>query len=282
MAYTAEVSRQNPSCILFLIDQSGSMSDPFGGQSRKSKNKAERLADAVNRLLFELSIRCTKDHNEGVRNYYDVGVIGYGTQVGSALGGALKGRDLVPIREVADNPARVDERTQKVEDGAGGLSEQTVKFPVWFDAVASGGTPMCQALRRAHTLLHTWVQAHPQSFPPIVINITDGEATDGEPRIPAQTLRQLATNDGNLLLFNLHLSSHRGYPILYPDSDSGLPDEYAQQLFEMSSLLPSHIREAAQSKDYAVGSESRGFVFNADIVEVIQFLDMGTRAKALR
>jgi hypothetical protein len=279
MLYGAEINRQNPSCILFLIDQSGSMDEAFGGEAR---NKAARLADAINRLLFELTIRCTKSQAEGVRNYYDGGVIGYGARVGPTLGGPLAGRELVSMREVADSPARVETRQRKVEDGAGGLVEESVKFPVWFDPVASGGTPMCQALQQAHVILSTWVQNHAKSFPPIAINITDGEATDGDPTAPAAALRTLATDDGNLLLFNLHLSSQAGAPILYPESDAQLPDVYARQLFAMSSLLPPHIREAAGSEGYVIGPQSRGFVFNADIVEVIKFLDIGTRAKALR
>lgn len=82
-----------------------------------------------------------------------------------------------------------------------------------------------------------------------------------------------------MLFFNLHLSSRPGVPILYPQSEAGLPDEFAHQLFQMSSMLPPHIREAAASGGYAVGPQSRGFVFNADIVEVIKFLDLGTRAE---
>ena len=35
MPYTAEISRANPTCFLFLIDQSGSMADPFGGGADK-------------------------------------------------------------------------------------------------------------------------------------------------------------------------------------------------------------------------------------------------------
>src|SRR5206468_1673286 len=31
MAYQAEISRKNPGCFLFLVDQSESMEDPFGG-----------------------------------------------------------------------------------------------------------------------------------------------------------------------------------------------------------------------------------------------------------
>src|SRR5262249_45243871 len=142
MPYAAEISRTVPSCFLFLIDQSGSMQDKWAGESGKSK--AESLADIINRLLMNIVIRCTKE--EGVRDYFDIGVIGYGNNVGPAFGGALVGRAVVPVSDVANLPTRVEDRTRKVEDGAGGLVEQTVKFPIWFDPTASGGTPMCQAL----------------------------------------------------------------------------------------------------------------------------------------
>src|SRR5215471_10411615 len=133
MPYTAEISRTNPSCFLFLIDQSGSMQDSFGS-GELAKNKADGVADAINRLLQNLVIKCAK--SEGVRDYYFVGVIGYGAEVGPAFGGALAGQELVPISQVADQPARVEVRVKKVDDGAGGLVDQSVKFPIWFDPVA--------------------------------------------------------------------------------------------------------------------------------------------------
>ena len=71
MPYIAEISRGNPSCFLFLIDQSGSMRDPFGVDP--SKRKADGVADAINRLLQNLAIKCAK--MEGVRDYYHVGVL---------------------------------------------------------------------------------------------------------------------------------------------------------------------------------------------------------------
>lgn len=279
MPYIAEVSRTQPSCFLFLIDRSGSMSDPFSGGA-EGKNKADGVADAINRLLQNLVIKCAK--SEGVRDYYHVGVIGYGAESGPAFGGALAGLELVPISQVADQPARVEERTKKVDDGAGGLVDQVVKFPIWFDPVAHGGTPMCAALERAHRLMTAWVAQHPDSYPPIVINITDGEATDGDPRPNAELLRGLSTSDGNLLLFNCHLSGAAGTPVLFPETAAGLPDPYAEQLFEMSSPLPSRLREAAQSEGFAVGAQPRGFAFNADLVELIRFLDIGTRPSNLR
>ena len=88
MPYTAEISRTNPTCFLFLVDQSSSMLEPFGAQPEKQK--AEGVADAINRLLQNLVLKCAK--SEGIRDYFHVGVIGYGGQVASAFGGALAGQ----------------------------------------------------------------------------------------------------------------------------------------------------------------------------------------------
>jgi hypothetical protein len=279
MPYSAEISRSNPSMFLFLIDQSGSMSDRFGAGDSEKK-KADGVADAINRLLQDLSIKCAKE--EGVRDYYHVGVIGYGRKVGPAFSGALAERELVPISTVAETPARVEERTRKVEDGAGGLVDQSVRFPIWFEPVANGGTPMCQALVRANDILKKWLEEHPDCFPPIVINITDGEATDGNPALPAKNLTELASSDGNVLLFNLHLSSQKTTPVEFPSSEEGLPDKYARSLFSMSSVLPEYMRTVAGQEGVETSPNTRGFVFNADIVSVIRFLDIGTRPSNLR
>jgi hypothetical protein len=202
--------------------------------------------------------------------------------VGSAFNGPLIGRKLVPISEVGNLPARVEERTKKVDDGAGGLVEQRIRFPVWFDPVASGTTPMCKALSVAQRILQGWLLQHPNCFPPIVINITDGEATDGDPSGPAEAIRNLSSNDGEVLLFNLHLSSQRAPSIEFPDSEDRLPNQFARLLFRMSSKLPDYMRSIALEEGYRVSEETRGFVFNADIVAVIRFLDIGTRPSDLR
>ena len=38
-------------------------------------------------------------------------------------------------------PARVEERIKKSDDGAGGILEQKIRMPVWFEPTAEGGTP---------------------------------------------------------------------------------------------------------------------------------------------
>ncbi len=278
MTYSAEISRVNPTCFIFLLDQSTSMNDAIGGEV--PQRKAEVVADAVNRLLTELSVKCAKE--EGVRDYFHVAVVGYGQAVGSAFTGSLAGRDLVPLSEVADNPARVEERTKKVPDGAGGLVDTAVSFPVWFDPTANGGTPMCRAMGYARSLVEKWLAEHPGCFPPIVLNLTDGQSTDGDPSTEASTIQAQASADGAAILFNLHVSEAGASAVTFPDSDTALPDSFSRALFAMSSLLPPHMRSYANEQGFRTSDATRGFVYNADIASVVQFLDIGTRATDLR
>src|SRR5439155_16126206 len=202
--YTAPISRANPMALVFLLDQSSSMLEPFGAQP--DQRKADGVADALNRLLQNLVLKCTKA--DGVRDFFHVGLISYGGRVASAFGGPLAATDPArrkssyPISQIADNPLRVEVRRRKVPDGAGGLVEEEFKFPVWFEAHPTGRTPMCEALRKAGEFAQSFLAAQPNCYPPIVIHITDGQPTDGDPREAAEALRGLASRDGNVLLFN--------------------------------------------------------------------------------
>jgi hypothetical protein len=277
--YSAEISRANPTSFVFLLDQSASMQDPIG--SGEGQRKCDVVADALNRLLSELAIKCAKE--EGIRDYFYVSVFGYGgSGAGPALSGSLAGRDLVPLSEIAASPARLETRPKKVPDGAGGLVDQEIKFPVWVDPVANGGTPMSNALMKAQSVVSRWLSDHPACYPPVILNLTDGEANDGDPAIPAGALRELASADGPVLLFNLHVSSDKNPPIIFPDNDAALPNQYARSLFNMSSILPDQMRTYAQQQGIAVSDNTRGFVFNSDMTSIVQFLDIGTRTSDLR
>jgi hypothetical protein len=248
------------------------MADPFGGD--EVVRKADFVADVVNHTLHDLVIRCTK--TEEVRNYYYVSVIGYGRTVGPALGGALANRSLAPIAEIAEYPLRVETRLKSVPDGMGGIIEMPVRFPVWLYPLADGGTPMCQAFTQARVVIDQWLAAHPQGFPPTVLHLTDGESGDGDPTALGQEMMSLGTDDGQVLIFNCHVSSRRSSKIDYPTGNSKLPDGFARTLFQVSSLLPVNFLAAAKQLGVNAVEGSRGFVFNADPSSVVQFYEIGT------
>jgi hypothetical protein len=278
MAFTAEISRTNPTCLLFLVDQSSSMDGPFGGQP--GKKKSEGVADAINRLLQNLVLKCAKA--DGVRDYFHVGVIGYGAEVEPKLAGTNAQQALAPISSVANNPLRLEQRARMVDDGAGGLVEQAFKFPVWFEPVAGGKTPMNAAVNLAKDILADFIATYPDCFPPLVINLTDGKPTDANPLDAAVAVKALKSTDGNVLMFNAHLSSSPAPPVCFPSDEDVLADKYAKLLFRMSSILPPKLMSAARDEGYAINGPARGFVFNADLVAVIRFLDIGTRVAAPR
>jgi hypothetical protein len=57
-------------------------------RTESGRSKAQFVADVLNKTLYTLVTNCSKA--DGVRNYFDVGVIAYGgTEVGSGFGGAL-------------------------------------------------------------------------------------------------------------------------------------------------------------------------------------------------
>jgi hypothetical protein len=274
MAYSAEISRINPSCFLFVIDQSGSMSDNY---ISVNKPKSEALADVINRMLQQLVIKCAK--SEGVRDYYYAGVIGYGANgVNPAFSGNLSKKTLVPISEIANNPARIEERTKKVSDSAGGLVDMTVKFPIWFDPVANGGTPMTEAFRQANNIISNWLTSNPHCFPPVVIHITDGESTDGDPTEEMKKLTSQSSNDGEVILFNLHTHARSSNAISFPGPEITLPDEYAEMLFSGASSLPSFMRQiASQEFGLKLSDGAKAFVLNGDIDLIITAIEIGTR-----
>lgn len=275
MPYNANISQAHPILFVLLLDQSGSMSSPLG---ESGMSKAEVIADIVNNFLAELVMRGTKGYK--VNDYCEVAILGYGAQQGYVLpgfSGNLSGKEVVRISEIGNFPARTESKIKKIPDGAGGITEISVQKPIWFEPTAGGDTPMTLAFQRAYDLISRWVVNHSQSYPPIVINITDGEPTDGDPTVYAEQIKNLRTSDGNVLLFNCYISSNIANPILFPDSKEVLKDSFGKKLFEMSSILPQTITETARQNGLTIGNNARGFVYQAGLKDVVQFVEVGTR-----
>ena len=205
--YSARISRKTPALFVILIDQSGSMEEPttlYG----KSVSKAEAVATTVNMLIGELLHRSRRE--EGYRDYFDIAVLGYHDEVVEPL--LCKGKRLfVKPSELyeRDTPRLQIQRERKLPDGRTLFS--VVEQREWITPFAQGQTPMHAAFLKAYELVRDWcaIRAHGACYPPVVFNITDGEASDcdeaGLEEIAAR-IRQVGTSDGNTLLMNIHIS----------------------------------------------------------------------------
>jgi hypothetical protein len=273
MGYAAPISRDHPTCLLFIIDQSTSMNMRMSIE----KSKAQFLADVLNKTLYTLIVSCTKA--EGIRNYFEIGVIAYsGTAVHNGFQGPLAQRYLNPISSIAGLPLRIEERKQRFVAADESVSERIVKFPIWIEPVSRGKTNMCAAFRQAVTELRCWSESHPDSYPPTVLHVTDGHPTDGDPEPLAEEMKRIRTRDGETLVFNLHVDIGGHPPIIFPSAVAKLSDRYAHRLFRMSSQLPIPTVRVAAQRGIVIEQGGRGFMFNGDAKQIVDFFDIGTRA----
>lgn len=280
--YTAQITRNTPTAFIFMIDQSISM-------SRKLNYRGEfiTLADAVARIvnnqINELVLRCIKTNE--VRHYYDIAVIGYGDDANYGWKGTLAGRDFVSPEELKNNPfkkitVKEEKRTRK------GVELKEVEKVQWVGPVAAGKyTRAHKAFAMAKDLLDKWMKEHHEKdcYPPTIINITDG-AFNGivNPREVntqlANELKALFTNDGNVLLWNIHVTPDNQEQILLPISKTELnEDKYSEWLYDMSSLLPSRYNQPiGDLRGDAENTRHVAMATNTDLSTLIQLMDIGT------
>ena len=167
MSYSADISRTNPGCFIFLIDQSASMKTSLSALGSQTKMAA--AADAVNRCLDAITQRCSQ--GDDIRDYFHIAIVGYSTnhlgkaRIRSILDGTSPERPFLTISAVADL-AEIEDRPVKEPDGAGGLVDAIRKFPVWVTPQAHHGTPMREAFSAAADAVSAWTIQNPDSFPP--------------------------------------------------------------------------------------------------------------------
>lgn len=140
---------------------------------------------------------------------------------------------------------------------------------------------MCEAMAAAGLIVKGFIEKYPEAYPPIVLNLTDGIPSDGNPQATARTIRQMSTTDGPALVFNLLLSNELQPPLFFPSDESPLTDNCAKLLFRMSSELPPVMVAGARTEGYTLKPHARGVVINADPASIVRFLDIGTRVSSL-
>lgn len=257
--YIKSIATASPGLILILLDQSSSMS---------YDNKAQDAAKAVNRVIYEIVLSCQSGELIQPRCY--VSVIGYGHSIYPITGGS--------ITEVAANQLRIEVIEQKIADNAGELFSVKTDVPIWIDPRAEGGKPMAEAFEQAYPIINKWIQSHPNSFPPIVLNVTDGqEKNPSLVKVAANKVMNLGTSDGKVLIFNAHITgSKTSAEIQFPFSVSGIADQYAKFLFDISSEIPPRLFQVLQDIGLKAHSNSRGLIFNATAETLIKLLTFGT------
>lgn len=259
--YSRVIATSSPGLIVILVDQSSSMGVSYGTTTRD-----QFAALAVNRTIYEIIASCRKGEKVSDRCY--IAVIGYGDTVGAVVGGTPS-----ELQEPQHGTTPVK---KLVSDGAGGLVEIRSEMGVWLQPKAGGSTPMAEAFQLAAQLIENWTNDNPESFPPIVINISDG-APDSpeETRNAAQRVAGMGTTDGKTLIYNCHIGA--GTPeIRLPANTADLPDGNARLLFDISSVIPDAMVPHAHNAGLNPVPGSRGLMINASPESLVKLMVFGS------
>lgn len=265
-------SSATPGLLIILLDQSGSMLWQYEG----SDTRTAFASRAVNRVIDNI-IQKNFD-GDAPKNRCFISVIGYNHDVKELCSGWLK--------ELAANPLRYENLKKKMPDGAGGIVEVDVQQPVWVEPINSdGATNMLGAFKLAKQLAEKWITDNAENPAPVIINISDGvpyyEGKDSricmqETTTMAKEIMNLSNSDGNVLIFNAQIDDKGNGSVVFPTDRNKISQEEAQFLFDITSEVPNSYKDAAAKNELPVANGSRGCIFNADGVQLIQLIDFGS------
>ncbi len=267
-------SSATPGLLIILIDQSGSMLSDYDG----NESRTAFASKAINRVINEI---IQKNFNgDKPKNRCFISVIGYNHNVKEVCSGFLS--------ELDANPIRIEKLKKKQLDGAGGLIEVEYSMPIWLEPITQdGATNMKGAFEMAKQLAERWMQDKPKNPAPVIINISDGiPYYDGKnPREcmaetiqVAQSIMSLSCEDGNVLIFNAHIDNKGKMRVVFPNSKEEVRQagEGAEFLFDITSEIPEGYKDAAAKNELSVKENSRGCIFAADGIDLINLINFGS------
>lgn len=264
-------SSATPGLLIILLDQSGSMMSDYDGTGM-TRTKFATLA--VNKVIDNI-IQKNFD-GDAPKNRCFISVIGYNHNVKELCSGWLKDLDASPLR--------YETLKKKTPDGTGGLVEVEVKQPVWVEPIdKDGATNMLGAFQLAKDLVEKWMVDNSDGPAPVIINISDGvpyyEGKDHrdcmkETVALANEIKKLSNNDGNVLIFNAQIDSVP--TTVFPSERNEISQEAGQFLYDITSEVPESYKAAAAKNELPTKEGSRGCIFGADGVQLIQLIDFGS------
>ena len=88
-------------------------------------------------------------------------------------------------------------------------------------------------------------------------------------------LKQLRTNYGQVNILNIHISGKIADRILFPNEVSNL-NSNSKLLFNISTHLNENMVRIALQKGYNISNNAKGYIYNGNAVDLINFLNIGT------
>lgn len=248
--YQAIWSRRTPGLIVFMIDQSASMSQIGAG--------GEIIAEKVTRLINNtIEMLCVFNDFHGDLMY--IAIVGYGRMEGT-------------------NIIRSGWLHSYSEDCAKGTSTEQCVIPVY-----DGVPDMTEAFKLVSDLVLTWIEVRRKEKcafhcpVPLILNFTKGVniGDDNEMVTICNSIKQIALDDGHPLIYNFLFPTHSFFKTLeFPIKEQfyGDLDEY-NSIWETASTFPeSLIDEFTEYGCYSIVKSSRSIIVNPTRIPIVNHI----------
>ena len=278
------ITHCNRCAILFIVDCSLSMKN-LTRYSNTEMTKMEVATIIVNHFIDELLARATRLSN--VRNYYDIGVIGYsGCEATSLL--PDNNRILIDITRLSEykpQPKAVY-LNNRYPDGT--IKRVSFNLHPWIEPTASGASPMYDAMVLAKTVLKEWCNdpRNNTSYPPLIFHITDSLCSDADIHdlnAILDEITDIGIHNDKTILFNVYLATlgegdmkEEIYPREYTFATGDRDREF---MYNISSSFPREL-ESHVSQFFEPDNEGpyRTVAFNMSPISMLSIINIGTQS----
>jgi len=240
--------------------------------------KIDAAAWVTDHWLYQLVEACGGGETGEFKHYLDLAVLKFSDKISSGFDG-------IPIEELPTTVKNVNAVGKFVKSDVtrNGQSSTLLKW-IDTDPELGGQTKMCGALESSVDMIDKWIPNNQESFPPVVLCVTDGQATDcesGEKLYEiCDKIKAYKTDNGNALIGCLHVTSDEINPILFPTSEQfvieNCKDPFAPFLFNMASTIPDELVERAQKYNLPIKKGSKFFVYGSNFDSAANFFRFGT------
>lgn len=253
--YCKQVSSANPGLVIILVDQSASM----------IAGRAELAASIVNMTIENIVSSCS--NGDSVKDRFQIAVIGYSTKAEVLF--------LEKLSELSKNP-KTSWILKEVANEKGEIMTSMEVFREWILPKSNGGKAMSLAFAEAKKGVRIFLKNNPDSFPPLVINVTSDNPYETYDYIKikeaANKLSNIKTNDGNVIIANVYISINRYKSLkLLPSNQEYNHNPYENCLFEISSEFPDSLFDISSRWGFnEVEHGAKCFFNNTDVATFIR------------
>lgn len=233
------IETDNPRAVIFVVDHSRSTSRRTTLDGKEIPYMYNAISRIVNEQIYSLIKSCIG--NDGISNRYEIAVVGYGDDAYNAWRPDLGNNDFY-------TPDKLYEFLKK--DKPSFMSEddyfEEMAQSMWVPPCHSGwNTRTDRAFSKTKKLIDAWISSQEVEYdPPIVIHITDGDFNGGlevdQAISIAEEIKGITTKNGHASVWNFHVCSWNGTPVILPDiMDARKMEENVRRLYEFSSDITS-------------------------------------------